>query len=296
MPSHAFRFVLLAALSAISVRAQPASATFRAGLLDSWSIGYSYSSNADLTRNGPTGDVAVNTFNISTSSRSPISKESLFVYGANFTNYELSSSPGTPLPDRLSEASLNLGVINRFSPAWAVSAFARPGFYGDFTRLSDSFNVPVLALANYARTQNLVWSFGLRVDAFSETPVLPVAGVRWQFAPAWTFNLGFPQAGFVFKASPTSIWRAGVSFQGGSFRISDNLGTPAPGVKRLANTLMDYREVRAGIGADFTLPRGFSLNLDAGIVTDRQFDYYDRDYGLNGDPAAYGAISLSAKF
>jgi hypothetical protein len=177
-----------------------------------------------------------------------------------------------------------------------VSVFARPGFYGDFTEMGDSFNLPLLAMATYTRRKELVWTFGLNVNPMAENPVLPVAGVRWQFAPAWTFNLGFPQAGFIFQPNPKTIWRAGVSFQGGSFRISDNLGVPAPGVARLANTFLDYREVRVGLGADLTLPAGFILTLDAGVVTDRQFDYYDRDYRLNGDPAAYGSIALRAAF
>ena len=54
--------------------------------------------------------------------------------------------------------------------------------------------------------------------------------------------------------------------------------------------------MRVGFGADLTLPAGFILTLDAGMVTDRQFNYYDRDYRLNGDPAAYGSIALRAKF
>jgi hypothetical protein len=82
--------------------------------------------------------------------------------------------------------------------------FLRPGFYGDFEEIAgDSFNVPVLALAQYGPRRELVWMFGLSVNAFSDHPVMPVAGVRWQFAQAWTFNLGFPQAGFVCRAIPS---------------------------------------------------------------------------------------------
>ena len=296
MPPSLIRLGLIFTLTALTAAAQPASSTFRTSLLESWSFAYGYSSKGDLDRSGPAGDVAVQRVDFSISGRQPSTSGAMLVYGVNFTSNELDTAPGTPLPKRLAELSLNLGAIHRFNPAWSGSVFARPGFYGDFTAIGDSFNLPVLAMANYTRRKALVWTFGLNVNPMADNPVLPVAGVRWQFAPAWTFNLGFPQAGFVYQAGPQTTWRAGVSFQGGSFRISDNLGVPAPGVGRLANTRLDYREVRVGLGADLKLPAGFVLTLDAGMVTDRKFDYFDRDYQLNGDPAAYGSISLRAGF
>lgn len=299
MPTICFRlFALLglAFISAHSALAQPASATFRSGLLDSWSFGYGYSSKSDLARSGPAGEVAVQRVDVSFSGRRPLTTGAQLLYGFNFSSNELETSPGTPLPERLAELSLNLGLMRRLSPAWSVSVFARPGFYGDFTEIGDSFNLPMLAMANYARSTDLVWTFGLNVNPIADNPVLPVAGFRWKFAPAWSFNFGFPQAGFIYQPNPKTSWRAGVSFQGGSFRISDNLGVPAPGVARLANTFLDYREVRVGLGADLTLPAGFVLTLDAGMVTDRQFDYYDRDYRLNGDPAVYGSVAVRAAF
>lgn len=290
------RFGLIFGVTALTAAAQPASATFRPRLLDSWSFAYGYSSRSDLARGGPAGEVAVQRVDVSFSGRRPLTSGAQLLYGFNFSSNELETSPGTPLPDRLAELSLNLGLIRRFSPAWSVSVFARPGFYGDFTEIGDSLNLPMLALANYARRKELVWTFGLNLNPTADNPVLPVAGVRWQFAPAWTFNLGFPQAGFIYQANKKTTWRAGVAFQGGNFRISENLGVPAPGVARLANTFLDYREVRAGLGADFTLPAGFVLTLDAGMVTDRQFDYFDRDYRLNGDPAVYGSVAVRAAF
>lgn len=289
-------FVGLWLVSALTAAAQPASSTFRTGLLDSWSFGYGYSSKGDLDRSGPAGDVAVQRVDVSFSGRWPLAGGSQLLYGFNLSSNELETSPGTPLPERLAELSLNLGLMRRLNPAWTVSVFARPGFYGDFTEIGDSLNLPILALANYTRRKELVWNFGLNINPMAENPVLPVAGFRWQFAPAWTFNFGFPQAGFIYRLNPKTSWRAGVAFQGGSFRISDNLGVPAPNVARLANTRLDYREVRVGLGADLTLPAGFILTLDAGMVTDRKFDYYDRDYQLNGEPAAYASITLRAAF
>jgi hypothetical protein len=296
MRHFTFRLLTLGLLTALTAAAQPVAATFRASLLDSWVFGYGFSTHGDLARGGPVGEVAVQRVDLSMSGRRALQGGAQLAYGFNFSSNELDVTPGTPLPERLAELSLNLGYIRRLNPQWSLSLFARPGFYGDFTAISDSFNLPMLAMANYTRSKDLVWTFGLNVNPQGDNPVLPVAGFRWQFAPAWTFNLGFPQAGFLYQPGPGATWRAGVGFQGGSFRISDNLGVPAPGVARLANTRLDYREVRVGLGADLTLSAGVVLTLDAGLVTDRQFDYFDRDYRLNGGSAAYASAALRARF
>jgi len=280
-----------------SLAAQPASSTFRTSLLESVSIGYSYSSREDLSYGERVGDVAVQRFDFSLSGRRPWKDTVTLTYGFAYAGNALDHSAGVALPDNLNELSLNLGVTQKLSATWSWSVFLRPGFYGDFEEVDgDSFNVPLLALAQYAPRRELAWMFGLSANPFSDHVVMPVAGFRWQFAPEWTFNLGFPQAGFVYRANPKLALRAGVSFQGGSFRVTRNLGVPAPGIDRLANTFLDYREVRAGVGADVKLGEKWALTVDAGAVTDRKFDYFDRDYTLNGDAGWYGSVFLRTSF
>jgi len=290
------RLLLLLAVTG-TLAAQPASTTFRTSLLESVSVGYSYSSREDLSYGGRIGDVAVQRFDFSLSGRRPWSDTVSLAYGFAYADNQLDHSPGVPLPENLRELSLNLGLTQKLSPTWSWSAFVRPGLYGDFEEIDgDSFNAPLLAFAQYVPRRELAWIFGLSVNPFSDHPVMPVAGVRWQFAPEWTFNLGFPQAGFSYRANPKLTLRAGVSFQGGSFRVTRNLGVPAPGIDRLANTFLDYREVRAGLGADVKLAAKWSLALDAGAVTDRKFDYFDRNYSLNGDAGWYGTLFLRTSF
>jgi len=296
---HPRLFTLVSCFLALAgtLAAQPASSTFRASLLESVALGYSYSSREDLTSGSLVGDVAVQRFDFSLSGRRPWNDTVTLAYGFAYAGNELQHSAGVPLPENLIELSLNLGVTQKLSAKWSWSAFVRPGFYGDFEEVDgDSFNAPLLALAQYAPRRELVWMFGLSANPFADHPVMPVAGVRWQFAPEWTFNLGFPQAGFVYRANPKLTMRAGVSFQGGSFRITSNLGVPAPGIDRLANTYLDYREVRVGLGADAKLGEKWSLALDAGAVTDRKFDYFDRNYTLNGDAGWYGTLFLRTSF
>lgn len=286
-------FLAAAALAS----AQP-SATMRPSLLSSVSVETSYSSEETVARGATDlGELSITHFGVSFSRRHVLSESGSLTYGLAYTAHELDATGPLPLPGTLAELSLNLGWQHRLSPQWSVAVFAHPGFYGDFEELdADSLNVPLLALANYAVSPDLVWSFGLNVNAFSDNPVLPVVGVRWQFAPGWTFNVGFPRSGFTWQVTEQLALRAGVGFQGGSFRITENLGVPAPGIARLANTYVDYREVRAGLGLDYALGDRFSLALDAGAVTDRKFDYFDRGYRLDSDTGFYGALALKTSF
>jgi len=290
------RASLLFGLIPAVLLSQP-STTMRPALLASLDVEISSSSNETLERGSTAyGRVSVLSTALSLSGRGSLDATTVLIYGLAYRRHDLDKTTSL-LPDQLAELSLNLGLQRRFSTTWSGAVFARPGFYSDFKALSSrSLNLPVLAMLNCTRSPTLTWNFGLNLNAFSDNPILPIAGVRWQFAPDWTFNVGFPQSGFSWRTSAFLTLRAGVGFNGGSFRITENRGVPAPGINRLANTYLDFREIRAGLGADVSLAAGFTLIVDVGAVTDRRFDYFDRDFRLDGGTGLYGALALRASF
>lgn len=292
-------FAGLLALSALSLSAQP-SATMRPDWLASYDAGWSYSSKEELTRGGArAGEVSVSRFEFSLSGRTKLTEATSFAYGLVYATNRLETST-LILPDELSELSFNFGLMHRVSRTWNLAVSLRPGIYGDFDKFNhDSFNAPLLATAAYSPSRELTWLFGLNVNSFSDNPVLPILGVRWQFAPAWLFNLGFPRSGFTYQYSEQLSLTAGVSFQGGSYYVGhDPRSTPLalPAAPSLANTYLDYREIRAGLALDYQLDENLKLTLDLGAVTDRKFDWFDRDYRLDGDLGLYGALALRARF
>lgn len=286
-------------LSTLSMPAQP-SATMRPDLLATYDAGWSYSSREDLTRSGArAGEVSVNRFDFSLSGRTKLTEATSFGYGLAYATNRLEASAAI-LPDELSELSLNLGLVHRYSETWNLAVYLRPGFYGDFDKFnSEAFNAPFLATAAYTPSRELTWLFGLNVNPFSDNPVLPILGVRWQFAPDWNFNLGFPRSGFTYQFSDSLSLSAGVAFQGGSFRVGrDPRATPLslPAAPSLANTYLDYREIRAGFTLNYKLGENLKLTFDLGAVTDRKFDWFDRDYRLDGDAGTYFGLSLKGSF
>lgn len=281
----------------LTLDAQPPSAIFRPALVESLAAGYSFSGASDLSRDGPHGEVSVRHFEASASGRVPVGERTTLIYGVAIGINELDADAGLALPDRLGELSLNLGVQRRLSTRWSVSGFLRPGIYGDLENMdSDSFNAPVLVMASYAASRELVWLTGVAANPFSERIVMPVAGVRWVFAPSWTLNIGFPRVGVSWAVREGLSLHAGLGIQGGTYRITENLGVPAPGVARLANTYVQYREIRVGLGAEWALTKGFSLTAEAGAMLDRRFEYFDRNYTLNGEAAPYVTLKLDNRF
>ena len=293
-----FPGLLLAAVSLSSIYGQPApNASSPPGtVIDSLSFEYGYSGHEDLDRAGPAGSVAVHRSAFSAEGRRLLSSTDTFAYGLQLELHKLDADETTFVPGQLAEATLRLGFSRKLSPAWTASLALRPGLYGDFEDIDGkTFNVPLLLGASYAKSRDLIWLFGARANAYSEHPVLPIVGVRWQFAPDWSVGLAFPRSGVQWRVSPDLTLDAGAAFQGGTYRISQNIGSPSGMVGRLANTFVDYREIRVGIGAEFALTRRLSVRLDAGAFTDRRFDYFDRDYTLDGDGGLYGAVALRTK-
>lgn len=292
------RTLLCLAALAPAAFAQP-SATMRPELLASFDLSYSKSSNEDIARGSTVlGQLSVEQYGFSASGRHPWSEQTVLAYGVAFETYDFQSSFGLPLPKDLTEFSLNLGVQHRINAQWGAAVYLRPGFYGDLDEglNSKSLNAPFLAMATFAQSKDLMWSFGLNVNAFSDNPVLPIVGVRWKFAPDWTFSLGFPRSGFTWKFSDRLSFNTGASFSGGSFRLSQNLGVPATGIPRLANTFVDFREVRIGVGAEYAFTERSKLSVDVGAVTDRKIDYFDKNYRLDGDAGTFVSIAFKGGF
>ncbi|MBX3751594.1 MAG: hypothetical protein KF897_16060 [Opitutaceae bacterium] len=300
MPALPIRFTLALSLSLLAagpLAAQPASATFRPALLESYAIGFGTTAESDLERGGTVGSVEVARYDFSFTGRTALSEATMLLHGLAWSSTRLDLTGPVLLPDRLDELTLSLGLQHRASPQWTLGAYLRPGFYGDsLDAEADSFNAPLLATALYHASRELTWILGFSANAASDNPFIPIAGVRWQFAPDWTLNIGFPRAGFTWKASETVSWNLGATVQGGDYYVSEGFGAPAPGLGRLSKTWLEYREIRAGVGAEVRLGAGVTLVADAGVAVDQRFDYFDRGYELKGETPFFLRLAVQGRF
>ena len=262
-------------------------------LTEEFDLTASFSGRSDLTSRGvDAGDFAVASFGGGVRTFRPITSGGRgLVFGLEWTEHQLAASAAAALPDQLREVRAVLGLNYPIGERWSARAYIWPGLYGDFENVSArDFNAPALLLASYKVSPELNWSFGLRVDAFSDNPVIPIVGVRWAFAPAWTFNVGLPRTGLFYDVNERLAIRFGVSLLGGSYHVSDAV---APGLQR---TLLDYREFRVGLGAAYRLGENLNLDLEVGSSLDRRFDYHERGVKLEGENAGFVSLGLNGKF
>lgn len=263
-----------------------------------WNADVTWSARASLSDGQARGDIGLTQTRLGGASRIALGSEMGVTLGAELTWLTLDSSQDQGLPDQLHGHAAVVDFDYTMSPSWRLLLRSRPGVYADTATLNgDTFNAPIVLAASYVVDRTLAWQFGLRYDAFSDYELLPLVGVRWQFQPEWTLNIGFPRSGIFWQYSPdlTLDWHVGML--GGNYRTTRNYRPQGTAFARsTADTYLDVREIRTGLGADWQFAGGMRLRLEAGLASDRKFEYFDRDINLDGKSAAYVTVSVNGRF
>jgi len=150
---------------------------------------------------------------------------------------------------------------------------------------------------SYLQSPQVQWVLGLSVDLWREYPVLPGAGVRWQFAEDWVLNAIVPRPRLEYKVNQAIDLFVGAELVGGSFRSSVDHGS-THGNDKLNDTPISYSEVRVGGGLIWRLNPGLSVNLNGGWVPFRRMDFNraDTQFDKASAGAPYGQIAISGSF
>lgn len=218
--------------------------------------------------------------------------------GLEWERYSLSADPASTVPSALESLNLRVGADFQLSPAIFMRIDALPGFYGQgLNRFSArQFNVPVEIGASYVYSDRLFFIVGAEVNYELDFPVFPAAGFLWRVSDKLTVNGILPKPEVQYKLTDTLTLHAGGEFTENTYRMNGDFGR-IRGVTKLDNTIVQFDEVRVGSGMTWKMNKTFSLDLEAGVVPYRRFDYNRADYKvLSTNTAPYLAIDLSAKF
>jgi hypothetical protein len=217
--------------------------------------------------------------------------------GADVENYAFSLSPNAPVPSTLQSANLILGFDWQLLDAWLLRVEAQPGFYGSYNNATaDGFNIPITVGGVYFAGADLQWILGALINKDNFWPVVPAVGARWNFTEGWVLNAVLPSPKLEYTVAKGVVLYTGFDIKGGTFRTPGDFGTNR-GNTALNNAVLDYYEVRAGAGTEWKVLQNVTLDLSAGFLPYRTFNYtrvgtnYESDGG-----AAYGQVSLSARF
>ncbi len=207
-----------------------------------------------------------------------------------------------PLPDKLQDVGFDLGWRHPCSPDWTLMIQARPGWRtaGTTTLTSDGFGVTGSALAMWRKSKSLQFAFGVAGDtlASGSQRLIPVAGVDWGFAPNWRLSLGLPRTGLFWQI--TEVLELGLAADGGwsTYYVRQRNAATYPYGRPLTDTKLEHTEARVGFQANWNVTQAIQLNLSAGSVGFRRFEYPDRDLVLKsrGAHGGYGSIGVTANF
>lgn len=268
----------------------------------------SHSGEAEVGRLGASTETAATYSKLSYSFAAPLSQDSLWSLGLGWKDIRFSMEEPNPLATELQELELTLGGSHRLDRQWTLFGRAGAGWANAGASLgSGGFRPTALAGASYAASQELQWTFGLSYDPFSRYQVLPLLGFNWRFSPGWSASLGLPQTGLGYAWSDSLQLKALFSVEGGSFHVErtadyaviqavlpdGSIPLPANGMK---DTELDYRELRAGLAAEWSPFKGLSLSVEGGLMLNRKWSFHEHDLNYSGKGTAYGRLALRHRF
>lgn len=216
--------------------------------------------------------------------------------GVEWQRFSFSLPDSAPLPNTLQSTSLVLGADLAFA-GWLMRIETQPGFYSDFHDLSSKdFFAPFIVGASYISSADLQWIVGMSVNVDRRYPVIPAVGVRWKFADQWTLNAIMPSPRLEYEFNKSVTLFVGGDFKGGTYRVDSQFGDSHENVD-LNNAIVDYTEIRVGSGASWKISSNFKLDIEAGYMAYREFDFHRADVQFKTDSGApYGQIILTSRF
>jgi hypothetical protein len=219
----------------------------------------------------------------------------LFRFGVEYDRYNFSSQDQPALPSKLQEISAVIGMDLQLGDAWLARVEFQPGFYGDSLRAKD-LDLPIVVGASYFYSANLQFMVGLSIDQERKYPVLPGIGFRWQISKDWVADVIFPTPRLEYSVTKNLTLYSGAELQSNSYRMGSTFGT-GHGDPRLNNAIVDYDQIRVGIGASWKVRKEVTLEFEAGFVPIQQFDFHRADVKAHStDVPPYGGVVLKFAF
>jgi hypothetical protein len=295
---HPLALLALASLGLAPVLAQAAQPGRPAPTLKLSAL---HSGETDLeARGAAVGDVSFSRFSADLDlPLAPLSKSTRLSAGLGYSGFHLDLGGGAPLPERLESIEARLTARHRFDDRWTLLGTLSPGLHSaDGSFSGDGFSLGGLLLASYQVNPKLSVGAGLVFDTLSEAmPIMPVVGLRWDFAEKWNLSLAFPSSGVSWQANDQLTLRATLDLDVGSFHVEDDPAPALAGKPSLRDTVVDFTAITAGLGADYRLSDALTLSATLGYNFARTADYDERGYEVEArDGAPLARLTLAYAF
>jgi hypothetical protein len=150
--------------------------------------------------------------------------------------------------------------------------------------------------ASYFVSADLQFVAGVSIDVNRKYPVLPGVGLRWKVAADWVINAILPSPRLEYTLNESVLLYAGADIQVGSYRMDGDFGSVHRDAK-LNEAVVDFTQIRAGIGASWRVSPAATVEIEAGLVPVYDLDYHRAEYRVRSDDLPpYGGINVKLKF
>ncbi len=228
----------------------------------------------------------------------PLSRKEFLLLGFGYDAFFFDFDGIERFPDQLHQINLVLGGGVIVNDRLRVFVSTSPGIYSDLEDVSwedVTGNAVAGAFWTWSETFQLV--IGLRVAPYDRYPVLPLAGFKWQLSEQWSFNVIYPRSGIEYQPLEWLKLYAGAELRGAHYRVSEKFPGTTQDARPLAGEWLGYSHLSASVGASFQVAKHASLEIGAGYVLRREFDYPGLDYSEEvGDGAFLLQIATRMKF
>lgn len=224
-----------------------------------------------------------------------LDEDILFRAGAGWERHSFGIGGHAPLPEQLQSANLILGADVDISTEWMMRMEIQPGVYSDWLNVgSDDLNCPLIIGFSWLPDKDLQWFFGVSFDIRRDIPVMPGIGLRWKFADRWTLMALPPNPRIEFDLNEHLTFFGGADLHYGTYHVNDVRGLVRS--VDLDDSIVDYTEIRGGVGLKWKVARSVDLQLQGGSMLYREFDFHGHDITFRGKPSLYGEFGIVASF
>jgi hypothetical protein len=225
---------------------------------------------------------------------------SILTVGAGYGETILDTKGDMPVPENLRSLSMNAMLITPLTDKWSLVAFAAPYINTAGNGIEgDGFGVSVAVAGSYQFNENLKASFGIGYDSLynGDGIILPMGGIEWIISPEWSLDIGYPETALNYSFNEKLTFSLVADGQVASYYVTpDSMPNNALGAK-LGDTVVNYKDIRAGLRAKYSLCSYMEISASAGWVFRREFDYDEADYTIKSDEGApYCNLSLKMNF
>jgi hypothetical protein len=203
---------------------------------------------------------------------------------------------GTLVPERLDMLYADIALDTHWSKKDLLHIEGRPGFYTDFEGAgTQGINAPLDVGYTRVVSDYFQWVLGFNYNSWRSTRFLGAPGFRWQINDRWKVRAYLPSPDIEYYARPNLTLTLGADVRAESYRLGPHFGD-ATHQPALNSALIDYQEIRIGPGFSWNVRPLVEINVMAGYMVGRQFDFHNNGVVLNGSTGPFVSVAVHALF